>query len=178
MRATPSEKEERTMTRFTYNLAAIGLTLMVAPAVIAGNDKNHKPAPYHSPTLTYRQPTTFPYAPQPYAIKNYHLLYGTPFKYGVFYNGIHDKHWVRVYYNPFYRCYVYVEPYTMVEYYWCPPANSYYPMTYMPYGTYQFGPGPVPPAAAGVAAVPAPADLAPKDKSTSVKRADTDDEDN
>ena len=163
------------MTGFTHTLAAIGVTLMVAPAVLAGTDKNKKPAPQPTPAPTYKKPATFPYVPPTYAVKNYHLLYGTPFKYGFFYKGNQHKHWVRVSYNPYYHCYVYVCPYTMADYYWCPPANCYYPMTYMPYGTYQFGAGPLPPAAPGFAAgAPAAADPAPKVKPTTV----TDDDDN
>ena len=132
------------MTRFTHTLAAIGLALALAPAALAGNNKgDHKPAPQPNHGTTYGKPVTFPYAKQPYATKNYHLTHGTQFKYGYFYKGIHHKHWVRVYYNPFYRCNVYVDPYTMVEYYWCPPANCYYPMNYVPYGTFQFGPTPL-----------------------------------
>ena len=162
------------MTRFTHTLAAIGLTLAIAPTVLAGNDKHKKPAPQPTPAPTFKKPTTFPYVPQQSANKNYHVLHGTPFNYGYFYKGIHHKHWSSVYYNPLYRCYVYACPYTMAEYYWCPPANCFYPMTYVPYGTYQFGPATLPPAAGA----PAPADVAPKAKATIDKDADTDDEDN
>jgi len=124
------------MIRYRQTLAAIALSLFLAPAVLAGSGTNPKPAPY--PTPIYKKPTTFPQAPQPYAVKNYHLIYGTQFKYGIYYPGSYHNHWSQVYFSPFYGCNVFVCPYTMVKYYWCPPANCYYPISYVPFGTYVF----------------------------------------
>ena len=124
------------MTHFTPTLAAVGLTLTLAPAVLAANSTDKKPAPY--PTPTYKKPTPFPQVPQQYPTKNYHQLYGTQFKYGTYYPGIQHNHWSQVYFSPFYGCNVFVCPYTMVKYYWCPPANCYYPISYVPFGTYVF----------------------------------------
>ncbi len=69
---------------------------------------------------------------------NYHLKFGVKFSGGYFYKGFHHYHWSKVYWSPGYGCRVYYDPYTLVEYYWCPWDNCFYPVTYKPYGRYVF----------------------------------------
>jgi hypothetical protein len=81
---------------------------------------------FHTPTVT---PTTFP---------NYHLVYGTKFAHGFFYKGFNHAHWSKIYFHPVFGVRVYFDPFTLVEYYWCPPDNAFYPLAYRPYGTLIF----------------------------------------
>lgn len=67
---------------------------------------------------------------------DYHLTHGIKFSGGIFYKGFEHHHWSKIYWSSIYGCRIYYCPYTLVEYYWCPWDNCFYPVTYKPYGRY------------------------------------------
>jgi hypothetical protein len=60
------------------------------------------------------------------------------FEHGYYYEGFEHSHWSKIYFNSFYGCKIYFDPYTRSEYYWCVPDHRFYPVSYKPYGKYVF----------------------------------------
>ena len=70
------------------------------------------------------------------SFSNYHLTNGTRFDHGYFYRGRSHSHWSSQRYDARYGCTCYYDPCCSTWYYWCQPANCYYPVSYCPYRTY------------------------------------------
>jgi hypothetical protein len=83
---------------------------------------------------------------------NYHVKFGTSFKFGNFYRGREHFHWTKWYWNPTYRCYFYWCPSTCCYYYWSEPSCCYFPISYIPYAAPTVFPTPTANAAAAAAA--------------------------
>lgn len=49
-----------------------------------------------------------------------------------------NHRWARSSFNAGYGCNVYYDAAEATSYYWCPPDNCYYPVSYCPYGRYTF----------------------------------------
>ena len=146
------------MTRPTRTLAltALALTLTAAGPALAGKPPSppSRPSPnvYHGYNSNHHGYNTPHYMPQQFGsyhvntyrnatVVNYHnydLHYGVKFDHGFYYRGFYHNHWSMVYFHAVYGVRVYFDPYTLVEYYWCKPDNCFYPVTYVPYGTYIF----------------------------------------
>jgi hypothetical protein len=140
----------RTLVSFVVTLAAAGPALAGPP----GKPPTPKPFPQQHQTPTFQgtfngtttttfhatvntgKPFTGPVTPTTFP--NYHLVYGTKFAYGFFYQGFNHAHWSKIYFHPVFGVRVYFDPFTLVEYYWCLPDNAFYPITYRPYGTLIF----------------------------------------
>jgi hypothetical protein len=67
---------------------------------------------------------------------NYHLKYGTKFSHGYFYKGKYHNHWSYCCYDFRYCCDIFWDPCCYCWYYYCVPADCYYPVSYCPYRTY------------------------------------------
>jgi hypothetical protein len=70
------------------------------------------------------------------SFNNYIQKFGTKFEHGYFYSGKYHDHWSHYCWYPSYGCYLYYDPCVYSWYYWCAPAYCYYPVSYVPYGTY------------------------------------------
>jgi hypothetical protein len=129
----------------SLTLTTLALALAAGPA-LAGGPPGRSPSPPSHHNDRDRGPSG--YVPQRVGPNHFTTLIGgspnnhpahaTKFAHGYFYPGFNHSHWSRVYIHPVYGCRVYYCPYTLVEYYWCPPDNCYYPISYCPYGTYLF----------------------------------------
>lgn len=63
-----------------------------------------------------------------------------------FYAGHHHHHWTYWTFSPHYGVHFYWDPWVQSYFYWCAPDNCYYPVSYVPYGTYSAGMfDPIPP---------------------------------
>jgi hypothetical protein len=60
---------------------------------------------------------------------------------GKFYAGREHNHWKSCYFEERSGCYLYLDPSTRDYYYWCERDDCFYPVSYCPYGTYNFGAG-------------------------------------
>jgi hypothetical protein len=78
---------------------------------------------------------------RPERSSTYHERHGKPFSGGYYYAGREHKHWKSCYFDKRYGCYAYLCPSTKVYYYWCKPDDCYYPISYCPHSTYDFGAG-------------------------------------
>jgi hypothetical protein len=77
---------------------------------------------------------------------NYHVNHGTRFNHGYYYRGRTHTHWSYQRYDARYRCTCYFDSGCKSWYYWCQPANCYYPVSYCPHRTYCWTPPPAAPA--------------------------------
>jgi hypothetical protein len=50
----------------------------------------------------------------------------------------HHHHWAFTRYYVDYGCILYYDPDTQTFYYWCPPDNCFYPVSYCPYDKYSW----------------------------------------
>jgi hypothetical protein len=64
------------------------------------------------------------------SIKNYSLLNGTKFAYGLYYKGPFHYQWSCRYWCPTYGCWYYYDPYCCCSYYWCGARSCWYPISY------------------------------------------------
>jgi hypothetical protein len=70
-------------------------------------------------------------------VRDYHLKYGKPFRFGsgkdarlgYYYPGRKHRHWWYAKWNSHYRCYFYYDRCTSAYYYWCKDAGCYYPVS-------------------------------------------------
>jgi hypothetical protein len=109
------------------------------------------PAPNHAlPTRPIRRPDGVrPVVPAKlprFAGNNYHQQFGHKFKHGYWYDGHKHNHWSRTYWDNRYGAYLYYDPFALAWYYWCAPQNAFYPVSYVPMGTYSFPNATLPPA--------------------------------
>jgi hypothetical protein len=72
------------------------------------------------------------------SFRPYYVTYATPFKFGYFYPGFNHNHWQSRTWSDRYRCFMYFDPGLNCSFYWCGPDNCFYPVTYCPYGRYNF----------------------------------------
>jgi len=73
--------------------------------------------------------------------KDYHLKHGKKLgKNGYCYPGKYHNHWQYCCFNLSFGCYLYCCPCTNCWYYYCVPDCCYYPVWYVPYWTYSWGP--------------------------------------
>ena len=139
--------------RLTLAAAAI-LTVSFASQALASprpnsGHSNHAQATAHRGTSYGRSFHT-----------NYHVNYGTRFDHGYFYRGRTHSHWTYQRYDSRYGCTCYWDPCCNAWYYWCQPANCYYPVSYCPYPSYCGSAGGCS-SGGGVAVVPARGQVAP-----------------
>jgi hypothetical protein len=71
----------------------------------------------------------------------YHERHGKPFSGGYYYAGREHNHWTSCYFDKRHGCYAYLCPSTKAYYYWCKPDDCFYPVSYCPHGTRDFGAG-------------------------------------
>jgi len=71
-------------------------------------------------------------------INNYHLTHGVKFKFGFYYQGYGHNHWSYHYWDTRYGAYLYFDSYVNQYFYWCAPHFRFYPITYVPLGTFAF----------------------------------------
>src|SRR5437763_11716161 len=103
------------MTCLARSLLSLAALAAAAPAVLAGPPAGKHPAPTPAPHPTYYKPVVQPHFDTVYAVKNYHLAYGTKFVHGYYYTGYHHNHWGRICFDPAYRC----------RLYWCPNVRCW-----------------------------------------------------
>lgn len=60
------------------------------------------------------------------------------FNYGYRYKGFRWNHWNRHVWSARYNTFIYYNPFTYGWYYWCQPDDCWYPVTYAPYGVYNW----------------------------------------
>ena len=60
------------------------------------------------------------------------------FEHGYYYKGKHHDHWTEKRYDRRYGCKLFWCPTSTCWYYWCFPDTCYYPVSYCPYGSYEW----------------------------------------
>jgi hypothetical protein len=118
--------KEIVMSRMLSSAVAVTLSLAITATAMAGGKGGPSrgvsgPSPSHgSKSVSFH---------------DYHVKYGTQFKFGHFYSGREHYHWSKWFWNYKYGCYFYWCPSTCCYYYWYQPSCCYYPVSYIPYAT-------------------------------------------
>jgi hypothetical protein len=132
------------MNRMLLSAAAVAMGLILTGTALAGGKSGPSKGSPGSVSKSFGSKSN--------SFHNYHLKYGTSFKYGHFYSGRYHYHWTKYFWNPTYRCYFYWCPSTCCYYYWSEPSCCYFPASYAPYSTPTVFPTPTANAAAAAAA--------------------------
>jgi hypothetical protein len=121
-------------------LMTVAALLLFMLPVQAQHHPAHAPRPGHNVRLPKHVHHHDPIAHTSRTpIRDYHRHHGEQFKPGLWrYRGPNHHHWTYSYWDKHYGTNLYWDPGVRNYFYWCKPHNCYYPITYVPLGTYYF----------------------------------------
>jgi hypothetical protein len=133
------------MNRFMLSVTGTFLAMALTSGMAIGQQHRGSSGGSRPSSAPTQRPAYRPSQPTTQRTASHHVATGTQrsggvykFKGGYYYKGGWHNHWNYRYHAANYGCTLYYDDGCQCYYYWCPPDDCYYPVSYCPYGQYSW----------------------------------------